>query len=127
MSQAAMQLNIVESRPLHAAALLTSEECRSAEKDAITSGTSGETLMENAGKALIDLITQQFKPRPTLVICGTGNNGGDGFVVARMLKEKNWQVTLAILGNADEIKNDAKTARDICMYTNMQLAGCQWL
>lgn len=112
MSQSALQLNIVESRPLHAAALLSAEDCRTAEKDTILKGTSGETLMENAGKALIDLITQQYKPRPALVVCGTGNNGGDGFVVARMLKEKNWQVTLAILGNADDIKNDAKKARD---------------
>ena len=112
MSQPAEKLKIEEVRPLHAAALLTAEECRMAEKETILAGTSGETLMENAGKALIDLITQQFKPRPTLVVCGTGNNGGDGFVVARMLKEKNWQVTLAILGNSEDIKNDAKKARD---------------
>ena len=112
MNQPALQLDFAQSRPLHPAALLTAEECKAAEKDAIIAGTSGETLMENAGKALIDLITQQYKPRPALVVCGTGNNGGDGFVAARMLKEKNWQVTLAILGNPDDIKNDAKKARD---------------
>ena len=112
MSQTAMQLKFEVSRPLHAAALLTADECRLAEKETILGGTSGETLMENAGKALVDLVTQQFKPRAVLVVCGTGNNGGDGFVVARMLKEKNWQVTLAILGNPDDIKNDAKKARD---------------
>jgi len=97
---------------LHAAALLTADECRAADQATIKSGTSGETLMENAGKAVVDLILQEYKPRPALVVCGTGNNGGDGFVVARMLKERNWQVTLAITGNADDIKDDAKKARD---------------
>ncbi len=100
------------SVPLHPAALLTADECRAAEKDAITGDITGETLMENAGKALLDLITHKFKPRPVLIVCGTGNNGGDGFILARMLKEKNWQVTLAILGNAEGIKGDAKKSRD---------------
>lgn len=117
MSQSALMLELKNPAPktavpLHPAALLTADESRSAEKDAISAGASGESLMENAGKAVIDLVTQQYKPRPALVVCGTGNNGGDGFVIARMLKEKNWPVTLAILGNADAIKGDAKKARD---------------
>lgn len=97
---------------LHPAALLTTTECRDADQATIAGGTAGETLMENAGKAVVDLILQEYKPRPVLIVCGTGNNGGDGFVVARMLKERNWQVTLAITGNADDISGDAKKARD---------------
>lgn len=97
---------------LHPAALLTADDCRTADEATIKSGTPGETLMENAGKAVVDLILQEYRPCPVLVVCGTGNNGGDGFVVARTLKERNWQVTLAIAGNADDIQGDAKKARD---------------
>jgi ADP-dependent NAD(P)H-hydrate dehydratase / NAD(P)H-hydrate epimerase len=97
---------------LHPVALLTAEESRVADKSAMESGTSGETLMENAGKAIVDLITQEHKPCSLLVVCGTGNNGGDGFVAARMLKDKGWQVTLASVGDVEEIKGDAKIARN---------------
>lgn len=97
---------------LHPVALLTAEEARNADKAAIEASTSGETLMENAGRAIVDLIVQEYKPCNVLVVCGTGNNGGDGFVTARMLKEKNWNVTLASVGNTEDIKGDAKTAQN---------------
>lgn len=97
---------------LHPVALLTAEEIRSADQAAIEASTSGEALMENAGKALLDMITQEFKPSELLVVCGTGNNGGDGFVLARLLKERGWPVTLAHVGNADDIRGDAKIAKD---------------
>src|SRR5579884_1061184 len=97
---------------LHPAALLTAAESRTADQATIASGTDGETLMENAGRAVADMIEQQYKRCPVLVVCGTGNNGGDGFVVARLLKDRKWDVTLALAGNGDEIAGDAKKARD---------------
>jgi len=97
---------------LHPVALLTAEESRNADLAAIADSTPGDTLMENAGRAIVDLITQEYKPCKIVVVCGTGNNGGDGFVTARMLKEKNWDVTLASVGNIDDIKGDAKAAKD---------------
>lgn len=97
---------------LHPVALLTAEETRNADQAAITGSTSGETLMENAGKAIVDLITQEYKPCKVLIVCGTGNNGGDGFVTARMLKEKSWDVSLVSVGNIDDILGDAKAAKD---------------
>ena len=48
-------------------------------------GVSVETLMENAGKALADAITKEYSGKKILFVCGTGNNGGDGFVAARIL------------------------------------------
>jgi len=96
---------------LHPSALLTAEESRAADKAAIAAGTSGVTLMENAGKAVVALIAQEYKPAPILIVCGTGNNGGDGFIVARLLKEKNWPVTAAIVGDEKKITGDAKTAK----------------
>jgi NAD(P)H-hydrate epimerase len=97
---------------LHPVALLTAEESRNADQAAIGGNTSGESLMENAGKAIVDLIAQEFSPCNVLVVCGTGNNGGDGFVTARLLKEKGWQVSLASVGNIDDIVGDAKITKD---------------
>ncbi len=97
---------------LHPVALLTAEETRNADAAAITGSTSGETLMENAGRAIVDLITQEYKPCKALVVCGTGNNGGDGFVTARLLKERGWDVALVNVGNIEDIKGDAKAAKD---------------
>jgi ADP-dependent NAD(P)H-hydrate dehydratase / NAD(P)H-hydrate epimerase len=96
---------------LHPLALLTAEESKTADKAAIESGTSSETLMENAGKALVALITQEYQPTPILIVCGTGNNGGDGFVAARLLKEQHWQVTLVVVGDEKTIEGDAKAAK----------------
>lgn len=96
---------------LHPAALLTAEESRQADRATIESGTPGKTLMEKAGRAVATLIGEIYPPRPVLVVCGTGNNGGDGFIVARLLKERGWPVDLAVAGNARDIKGDAAEAR----------------
>lgn len=97
---------------LHPVALLTAEESRNADKAAIAASTPSDTLMENAGKAIVDLIVQEYKPCKVLIVCGTGNNGGDGFVTARLLKEKGWDVSLVSVGNIDDIVGDAKAAKD---------------
>ncbi|MBY0406506.1 MAG: NAD(P)H-hydrate epimerase, partial [Rickettsiales bacterium] len=97
---------------LHPVALLTAEDAKEADNAAIAASTTGEMLMENAGKAIVDLIVQEYKPCKLLVVCGTGNNGGDGFVTARMLKEKGWDVSLTSVGNIDDIQGDAKAAKD---------------
>jgi len=77
---------------LHPAALLTAEESRAVEK---ASGIATEKLMENAARAVVDLIVQQ-EPCPVLVVCGGGNNGGDGFIVASLLKAQGWPVHIAV-------------------------------
>lgn len=89
------------------AELLTVEEMARADGFAIASGIAGERLMENAGAGAARAIMQRFSPRPVLVLCGPGNNGGDGFVVARRLAGKGWPVRLALLGPPDRLKGDA--------------------
>lgn len=96
---------------LQSAALLVNQEARSADQATIASGTPGETLMENAGRAVTTVIRDYFQPCPVLVLCGNGNNGGDGFIIARLLKEQGWQVTVCQLGEIDLEKEDAINAR----------------
>ena len=89
--------------------LLTAEEMGRAERLTIEGGTASLTLMEKAGHGVTEEVVRRF-PRGSkvLVLCGPGNNGGDGFVAARSLRERGYQVRLALLGKADALKPDAK-------------------
>ncbi|MGE0754808.1 MAG: NAD(P)H-hydrate dehydratase [Alphaproteobacteria bacterium] len=95
---------------LHAAALLDSEQSLSADRAAINQGNSSEQLMENAGRAVADMISETYSPGPVLVVSGTGHNGGDGFIVARLLKERGWEVTLSVLGDKNYIEGASTNA-----------------
>lgn len=90
-------------------AVLTVEHMYAADRAAMASGVPGERLMTNAGEAIAEAIVRRWTPRPICVLCGPGNNGGDGFVVARLLKDRGWQVSLALLGRLDALKGDAAT------------------
>jgi len=92
------------SRPI-----LTAEAMRAAEQAAIASGTSVETLMERAGEAIAEAVWRFAGPMPTLILCGPGNNGGDGYVAARHLAERGFDVRVAAL--ADPKSDAAKWAR----------------
>jgi NAD(P)H-hydrate epimerase len=75
--------------------ILTTAEMAAADAFAVSSGVAAATLMENAGRAVADAIAARFKPCAVTVLCGPGNNGGDGFVVARLLKQRWYQVRVA--------------------------------
>src|SRR5712692_6035470 len=91
-------------------ALLSPQEMGEADRLTIAGGTSGIALMENAGKAFADAVTRRWSQRPVVVLCGPGNNGGDGFVAARILAERGWPVRLALLGDRAALKGDAGLA-----------------
>ncbi len=73
--------------------LLTPAEMAIADAAAMRLGVS--TLMENAGRAAARAIQAHFQPCRALILCGPGNNGGDGYVVARLLQRSGWPITLA--------------------------------
>lgn len=88
--------------------LLTADEMSRADRLAIASGIPGLTLMETAGRAVADE-AQRMTDKGTriTVLCGPGNNGGDGFVAARLLQERGYQVAVALLGSREALKGDA--------------------
>ena len=75
--------------------ILTVARSRAADTAAEAAGTPLVELMERAGSAVAEAVAARWTPRPVAVLCGPGDNGGDGFVLARRLRERGWPVTVA--------------------------------
>ncbi len=94
--------------------LLTAAQMRAIEQAAIESGeVTGLELMERAGRGVVDAIFEEWPELKAtsyraVVLCGPGNNGGDGFVVARLLKEWGWEVEVFLYGDPDKLPPDAR-------------------
>jgi ADP-dependent NAD(P)H-hydrate dehydratase / NAD(P)H-hydrate epimerase len=79
--------------------ILKTSEVYLQEKKIESLGVSLNELMERAGKAVFDVISERFAPQKTLILVGPGNNGGDGYVVARLLNEAGWDINVASFNN----------------------------
>src|SRR5262245_13948275 len=90
-----------------ALALLTCAEMARADAAALAAGATVERLMDEAGAAVAREIMARFARMPTLVICGPGNNGGDGLVAARSLLSAGWPVRVGLLGSRDALTGAA--------------------
>ena len=86
------------------------EAMRTADAAAIAAGTPGTTLMERAGHALADLAGRELPDGELAVVCGKGNNGGDGYVAARVLRAAGRAVRVLATAPIDELDGDARLA-----------------
>jgi NAD(P)H-hydrate epimerase len=89
-------------------ALLDVRRMGEADRLTIAAGTPSTALMENAGKAVAIEIQRRWSVRPITVLCGPGNNGGDGFVAASRLTAAGWNVRLGLLGSRDHLSGAAR-------------------
>lgn len=87
--------------------LLTASQTRDVEASAMASGHSGAAMMEAAGAAVASFIIRSIEKRQVVVLCGPGNNGGDGFVIARKLRDEGWPVRVGAVAGKDQLQGDA--------------------
>ena len=100
--------------------VISTAQMRALEKEAIDSGqVSGFELMERAGRGVVDAIFEAWPdlrnavPRHATVLAGPGNNGGDGFVITRLLRNLGWQVDLVAIGSKAGHSPDARMMIDL--------------
>ncbi len=109
-------------------ALLTPRQMGDADRATKASGIDGFGLMEAGGSAIAVAVGARWLMRPVTVLCGPGNNGGDGFVAARHLADAGWPVKLALLGSRDKLSGEAAQAASLCRgplapFTSESLEG----
>ena len=91
--------------------IYTAAQMREREQQAVARGTTFLQLMENAGQsAAHDILRRYPAPEHALIVCGKGNNGGDGLVIARVLAEQGWQVDV-MLAMGEKLSELAETNR----------------
>nr|WP_111301054.1 NAD(P)H-hydrate dehydratase [Paracoccus saliphilus] len=104
---------------LHGTQILGSAQMRAIESAAIAQGTvTAATLMERAGQGVVTAILDRWPdlaqaPGQAVVLCGPGNNGGDGFVVARLLAGRGWQLRVLLAGDPAALPADARRNHDL--------------
>jgi len=98
--------------------VLTAQQMRKLEADAIAAGrVCGRAMMEQAGRGVVDATLARWphlaaRPGRAVVLCGPGNNGGDGYVVARHLAARGWQAACYALGDPARLPPDARANHD---------------
>jgi len=108
----------MEIRPLGRA------EVREVDRRAIAEfGMSGLVLMENAGRGCVDVLCQLGCRGPVAVVCGKGNNAGDGFVIARHLDLRGVEVKVVLLGPPDELRGDAAANYQVIERSGLQIVN----
>lgn len=91
--------------------LLDNAQMAEADRLTIAAGTAGSTLMERAGAAVADAVAARYRLGSRVVtVAGPGNNGGDGFVAARLLARRGYAVALLLVGEAARLRGDAAAA-----------------
>jgi NAD(P)H-hydrate epimerase len=101
---------------------LTCAQSRELDRRAIEElGMSGLVLMENAGRCCVDVMERLGIPGPVVVLCGKGNNAGDGFVIARHLEIRGYECQVLLLCPMAELHGDAATNFKILQSTSVPI------
>jgi ADP-dependent NAD(P)H-hydrate dehydratase / NAD(P)H-hydrate epimerase len=117
-----MKLTTVDEVPLPNAAY-TASEVAELDRLAIAAGLPGLQLMKRAGRAAFELLLTRFPmPNPIVVYCGTGNNGGDGYVVAGLAAQRRLPVRVVELGDVKKLSHEAARARDFAIQEGVAMA-----
>jgi len=90
--------------------ILTAAQMSAIDRDSNERGVPVRVLMENAGEAVAWFCRERYPGLSVVVLCGKGNNGGDGAVAARLLAEIQTPVKVVLLGSLEEAKGDAASA-----------------
>jgi len=85
--------------PVSPRQIMTVDEMKAADAAAVAAGAPVTTLMERAGKGAADVIRARWSRRPVVIWCGPGDNGGDGYVIARSLRRRGWPVRVEALAS----------------------------
>ena len=106
--------------------IVTAAQMKQLDRRAIEEcGIPGMVLMENAGRSVCDSIQDRFEELTGLkvaVVCGKGNNGGDGFVITRHLLNRGADVTCFLLGRVADLKDDARVNADMLLKADIPVA-----
>ena len=81
------------------------KESRVLDINSEVAGVATSELMENAGRGMAECLNKKFERSKILMVCGTGNNGGDGTVAARYLLQEGWNVTVALVRSRADVKS----------------------
>lgn len=101
---------------------LTRDQSRLVDRRAIEDyGISGLVLMENAGRGCVDVLERLGIDGPVVILCGKGNNAGDGFVIARHLEIRGYTCRVLLLSPPHELRGDAATNFAILQKTNVPI------
>jgi len=106
--------------------ILSTHQMKLAEQASCKGKITSFVLMQRAGKAVAEGIISKYTKQPVLVLCGLGNNGGDGFIAAATLKKKNWPVTVACAVDIHDLQGDASRAAeawvgDVISFSDLEL------
>lgn len=103
---------MIQSRFWYTHALLLAVQSAELDRATIVRGTPGFTLMQRAGAAVVACVQEKYASSPCLILCGPGNNGGDGLVIAELLRRQGYLVQTAMLTPPEKLPGDAALARD---------------
>lgn len=104
------EAGVLQKRALRQCSILSAGDTAVCDQHAVDAGVNSFDLMRRAGKSVATEICRRWAPRRVLVACGPGNNGGDGYICATELRELGWDVTVAALGDPQQLKGDGLRA-----------------